>query len=195
MGAELQQKTQALIGALEQAEELLAYAATRGIPIPDSTIQTIIKSKALPDKNLFKEDYDGQAAFWKARQDLAKAVAPVSPESLKQSTEAFPDRRLWSRFKARILHRPVPSVTRAALTVRKMYCWALTTLILLIIFQVYTVIGSSLVSDIQQYLSKVNANRVEQAKITKAKGEQAADNQELQDLEAEEAQLEVAPQN
>ena len=191
MISDSQDKPALLIESLDQAEQLLAYAASKGLSIPDQTAQTIIKSKALPGKDLLKGDYDAQATFWKAREELARAVAPVSPESLRQSADQFPDRALWSRLKAWILRRPVSTVTRAKLTVRKMYCSTLVTLALLLIFQIYTVIGSSLVGEIQQFLKMVDDNGAKQAAIRKEKGDQAADSPELQALEAEAARFDT----
>ncbi len=185
MAAEHQDK-QLLVNSLDEAEQLLAYAASRGLSIPDATAQAIVKSKALPEKDLVNEDsFTPQAEFWKARQELAMAVAPVSPESLRQSAEQFPDRALCSRLKAWVLRRPVPMVTRAKLTVRRMYCWTLLTLLALVVIQIYTVIGSSLVGEIQQFLNMVEENSKKQGAIRMEKGDQAADSKELQALEAE----------
>jgi hypothetical protein len=174
-----------LFESLDQAESLLAYAASKGLSIPDQTAQTIVKSKDLLGKNLFTGDYESQTDFWKAREELAKAVAPVSPESLRQSAEQFPDKALWSRVKAWAFRRPVPTVTRAKLTVRKMYCTTVLTLATLLFVQIYTVIGAGLVSDIQQFLKMVDENSVKQAAIRNEKGDKAADSPALQTLEAE----------
>ena len=180
-----------LFESLEQAELLLAYAASNGLTIPDQTAQTIIKSKDLLGKNLFTGEYESQTAFWKAREELAKAVAPVSPQSLRQSAEQFPDKALCSRVKGWIFRRPLPSVTRAKLTVRKMYCWTLFTLIALIFIQIYTGIGSSLVNDIQQYLKMVDENSVKQEIVRKSASDHAADSLELQGLEADAERFET----
>jgi hypothetical protein len=85
--------TSTLKEALLDAERLLAHASEYGIEIDQKYIRAIINAKKNNQKNEWAEQ--DEIDFWVAFQVLAKAVEPVSIDSLRASSVMDTEKRSW----------------------------------------------------------------------------------------------------
>ncbi|MBN1252152.1 MAG: hypothetical protein JXR51_03045 [Bacteroidales bacterium] len=138
------QKTKSTImlkNAVIDAERLLAYAAEFGIKVSEKHIKSIVESKNREQTNNWteKEEID----FWIAFQTLSKIVQPVSVDSIRASSEPLEKAKgFWSIFKSKksIIKRSVRWYT----------IFALISMLIMIALQVYSIIGTSLLTKITQ---------------------------------------------
>lgn len=170
--------------AIGDAELLLAYAASYGITLLPELVKTIVSSKQLLSVDLANPStFDQQAAFWDARNQLGKAVHPVTTTSLKASAQSqFVSYRglLGSVFRSFRTKQPISPAERSALLFRML---AFIALFSLLTVQVYWVVGSRVISETAQIVKQVkkNANALEALN---------ADDRKAQTLEAEKMVLE-----
>lgn len=171
--------------AIGDAELLLAYAASYGITLLPELVKTIVSSKQLLSVDLANPStFDQQAAFWDARNQLGKAVHPVTTTSLKASAQTgqFVAYRglLGSVFRLFRTNQPISPAERSALLFRML---AFIALFSLLTVQVYWVVGSRVISETAQIVKQVkeNANALEALN---------ADDRKAQTLEAEKMVLE-----
>jgi hypothetical protein len=117
--------------AVEDAQYLVAYAASkcRG-KIDDKTVKTLVNAKRLVDDKRQGASADFEAEFWLAYQDIWELVRPVTAESIK-ATERQSRR-----------------------TVTGYIIFAFSFLILLLILQIYWVIGNQLNTQLDDLLQK-----------------------------------------
>jgi hypothetical protein len=114
--------------ALADADLMLSYAAQRGISLDKNIVEKLVAAiTAEPRSNLTDQQ---ELDFWLAHTALSKAILPVDSESLKASTK--------------------DGKPSAADTAAKRYRWhTIVTLVLLLMFQIYWLIGATVVSDIE----------------------------------------------
>lgn len=147
-------------GAIGDAELLLSYAASHGITLPPELLKTIISSKQLLSVDLANPStFDQQAAFWDARNQLGKAVNPVTTTSLKASLQSGPlvsYRGLLGvishSFRSK---QPISPAERSVLWFRIL---AFVALFSLLTVQVYWVVGSRVISETAQIVKQVREN-------------------------------------
>lgn len=171
--------------AIGDAELLLAYAASHGITLPPELVKTIVSSKQLLSVDLANPStFDQQAAFWDARNQLGKAVHPVTTTSLKASAQTGPfvsyRSLLGFVFRSFRTKQPISPAERSVLWFRVL---AFVALFSLLTVQVYWVVGSRVISETAQIVKQVkeNANALEALN---------ADDRKAQTLEAEKMVLE-----
>ena len=122
------------------AEILVAYVVRSGINFDRALIDQIIAAKAkITDGSLSAVE---ECAFYQAVNTLTAKLAPVSAQTLRACSEEFGVIRkpFWRR-------EPV-KYSYARLSVRRHRVWALVALALLLITQIYWLIGNNLVSGI-----------------------------------------------
>lgn len=125
---------------LKDAELLLAYVVRTGLAIDQPLVDTIIDARGkIAGGTLTPAE---ESAFYLAVNTLAAKLSPVSAESLRACSPEFgvTKKSLWTR-------EPY-QWSKARLTVRNQRRWALFALGLLLVTQIYWLIGSSLVSHI-----------------------------------------------
>jgi hypothetical protein len=125
---------------LKDAELLVAYVVRSGITIDHALIDKIIEAKAkLAAGSLTAAE---ESAFYEAVNTLAAKLAPVSAETLRACSDEFgvPKKSFWTRQEIKC--------SEARLSVRMQRLWALGALALLLIAQIYWLIGSNLISKI-----------------------------------------------
>jgi hypothetical protein len=128
--------------ALDQTFQMLRYASQKGIVLNDGDIASIIAAnKSLRENNVTGEV---EAAFWRASSSIAKSIAPVTLDSLDAN------RRSGNQSAA----------SRAA---RRFRVRTTITLVALLVFQVYWLIGATLIGDlttIQTRMSKLKEEEI-----------------------------------
>lgn len=171
--------------AIVDAELLLAYAASHGITLPPELVKTIISSKQLLSADLANPStFDQQAAFWDVRNQLGKAVHPVTTTSLKASAQTdplvsyrSPLRFVFSSTRTKQLISPAE---RSVLYFRIL---AFIALFSLLTVQIYWVVGSRVISETAHIVKQVNENN---AALRALK----VDDPKAQDIEANKMVLE-----
>lgn len=131
--------TSTLKEALFDAERLLAHASEHGIVIDTKFIKAIINAKKNNQKNEWTEQ--DEIDFWVAFQVLAKAVEPVSIDSLRAASVTDAEKlnwwaKLWGLKKKSLVERSVSFYRR----------FALFAMIGMLILQIYALIGTALMS-------------------------------------------------
>ncbi|CAK8720823.1 hypothetical protein GMJAKD_10115 [Candidatus Electrothrix aarhusensis] len=129
---------------VEDAQLLLAYAAEKGLEMDPSLIEEIIRSRYHLQNNSF--DQEKEARFWEAFNALSQKVLPVCIESLKatrvQSKAAWRFRPLGFLFRT--------DRSEAARTVLVYQRWTLFALTLLLIVQIYWLVGSVIITQVNE---------------------------------------------
>lgn len=171
--------------AIAEADLLLAYAAENGIELDDGVLATIVGARQLPDVAADATAVAATTKFWEAYGSLARAVQPVSSDSI----EATMSRQGRRGFAGRLLDRLFgPKLT--TLAERSIYRFSLASfvvLVLLLAVQMYWVIGNRLEAQAAQLVA--DAERVGERLATLNKAQLADDDRELLKLEAAGEQL------
>jgi hypothetical protein len=119
----------ALKQAIEDTLQFISYAAHRGIPLENDELRKVIEAYRAGDAVTAEQEQN----FWSAATAISKAVAPVTIESLQASAE---------RFSAN-----PGSAARAARSYR---IRTGATLVTLLLFQIYWLIGATVTSDLNE---------------------------------------------
>lgn len=125
--------------ALLDAERLLAHASEYGIEIDEMYIRAIVNAKKNNQSNEWSEQ--DEIDFWVAFQVLAKAVEPVSIDSLRaasvhEDTKIGWWSKLWGSKKKSMVEKSVSFYRR----------FALIAMIGMLVLQIYALIGTTLMS-------------------------------------------------
>lgn len=148
--------------AVADAQLLIAHAASRGIELAPELVRSIVAAKELLLLDLADPaTYERQSAFWEARNQLSKAVQPVTIASLKASTQTGPMVLYRSLFRAFFRSartgQPISPAERSVLWFRFLASLALFSLLTV---QVYWVVGSRVVGETAEILNQVKANQL-----------------------------------
>jgi len=162
-----QSSSPALAKAIEEAEILLTYAAQHGIVPGEKTLQILLRSKRLErSKNWSVDD---ETRFWLAFDELVEIVHPVTPETLASSLpptetseaqeERMTARARWSHgwrkfFKPLGFGKYNPPISQARESVQRYTKFAFFSLVALLIVQIYWVVGSHVVLDVNSLFQK-----------------------------------------
>jgi len=153
--------------AVDDAQFLVAYAAGKcKNDIDETTLTTLINAKRSIDE---KQPIDAktEAEFWLAYQKIWKLVRPVTAESVKANLSVEP--RFVSNILANI--QPVPkwvdknipglfhwaktrTTSRARRTVNRFIFFTVLVLIVVLVLQIYWVIGNQLTAQLAELLKK-----------------------------------------
>ena len=133
--------------AVADAFLLIAHAARQGVDVTPEILSEIVKARASEESGSWTEA--GEAAFWAAVARLAKLVRPVTVESLR-AAQLRPQRV----GAARLLNYFLPGLSFARSAVFRYGALAVLALILLLSVQIYWVIGSRIVKEIDTTVGK-----------------------------------------
>lgn len=125
---------------LEDAELLIAYVVRSGVAIDQQLVDKIVDAKAkVAGGTLTTSD---ESALYQAVNTLAAKLAPVSAETLRACLDesVISKKTFWRR-------EPF-TCSQARWSVRTQRRWALFALALLLVAQIYWLIGSNLISRI-----------------------------------------------
>ncbi|MDQ6961035.1 MAG: hypothetical protein Q9M28_00695 [Mariprofundaceae bacterium] len=142
---------------VDDAQLLLAYASENGLSVGHQ-----ISSDILASRYHFYEgtvDQEVEIQFWKAYDQLAQVIQPVSIESLK-ATKLHPKNHKPSFF-ARLTGNA--HLSQAQHTIRKYQLLTLVVLLVLIMVQVYWLINTKIVTAISYDLPKQSSAIKEKA--------------------------------
>ena len=171
--------------AVDDAQFLVAYAAGKcKNDIDQETLTTLIDAKRYVDENE-SVDPNYEAKFWFAYQKIWKLVKPVTAESVKANLPIEP--RFISKIFLNI--QPVPkwvdknipalfewaktrTTSKARRTVDRFIFFTVLVLVVVLILQIYWVIGNQLTAQLAELLKKetelsqeINKNREEYSSI------------------------------
>lgn len=122
------------------AEILIAYVVRSGINVDQALIDNIVEAKAkiLNDTLTAAEE----STFYQVVNTLAAKLAPVSAETLRACSDEFgvTKKSFWRREPVKCSH--------AKIAVRKQRLWAFVAFALLLVAQIYWLMGSNLISRI-----------------------------------------------
>ncbi len=162
--------------ALANAQLMLEYCAERGMTLPEAHVETIVTC-GMQMKN--DQDLGSlETKFWMVYANLARLIQPVSVESLKSV-------RLNDFHAKNRLQRLLGAKSIAHESVNAYRMLGMFVLIVMLLIQIYWVIGAKLVSDISTVIpAELEALRKEKAAKEEALGEKAVFSIEIDDLEA-----------
>ena len=130
--------------ALANAEMILSFAAEAGIDVQPEIIRNIVQAKHMEASKTWT--IDGETNFWIAYKTVAYLIKPVSIDSIKASEEAkikvpnWFQRFLRKKYKRSIVHHAVLRYSSLAIFI----------MILLLLLQIYSLIGSLLLDSIEK---------------------------------------------
>jgi hypothetical protein len=150
---------------IRNAQLLLSYASEAGINVEPEVIRNVVEAKNACESDTPPADPVGlETKFWQATEKLAKSVSPVTVASLRASYDIQDDFSYLGLLRARILRSP-RKISQAKLTVRHYRFWTLITLIILLIVQVYWVVGSSVTTEVASTIDQQKKAQAEKAKL------------------------------
>ena len=171
--------------AIDEADLLLAYAAENGIELDDGVVATVVGARQLPAVAADAATVAATTQFWEAYGSLARAVQPVTSDSIEATMGRQGRRGIGGRLLDRLFG---PKLT--TLAERSIYRFSLASfvvLVLLLAVQMYWVIGNRLEAQAAQLVAE--AERVDERLATLNKAQLADDDRELLKLEAAGEQL------
>ncbi len=125
---------------IEEAQLLLAYAVQQGIELEEALVTTLVKARNEIDQGNLRPEREIE--FWMAFDNLARLVQPVSVASLK-ATRAYNARR----NKEGVISTQSPKADR---TIRVYQKWSVVILVLVLVVQIYWLIGSVIITAVTQ---------------------------------------------
>lgn len=135
--------TQNLKEAILSSELLLVYASEHGLDIEKEQVRIIINAKEAYEKEEWNKDVEVE--FWLVYKNLSKLIQPVSIDSLRASQETeikqpnFIQKILKQKRRTTIAHKSVRFYT----------LFAIISMILLLIIQIYFSIGTIRINSIE----------------------------------------------
>lgn len=141
--------------AVAAAYTLQAYAAEQGLEIDPDAVKSILEARrAQADGTLSAEL---EVAFWSAFRSVAKAVEPVTVDSIRAVDPLHGERKGRWIFG---LGEKVP-VSRAQLAARRYRLWIVGILLATLVFQIFWLLGANTVNHIRELekaIAAVNIN-------------------------------------
>lgn len=134
----------ALAQALSDAELLLVHATREGLDVPQPAIDTVVRTRTLVDAQ--GPNNAEEAEFWSAFGALSRLAAPVSVQSLRATMDAP---GASGDVKPSLARRAVMSYT--AMT--------MSTLVFLLLIQIYWLFGVTVAEDIKDLREAASANK------------------------------------
>jgi hypothetical protein len=160
--------------AMLEADLLLAYACSHALALDQTVVADIVQSRQLLNADpADPATYPQQIAFWRARNALAATVRPISATSLKQSTFQKQDTTFGARWQAKLFGRPAPMVTGVEMAIRKTQLRLILPIALLLVLQIFTLIGATVVRELHPSLKQMSGMLAEQEKLAHAEETEA----------------------
>ena len=132
---------------IHEMEQLIAYASSNSIALDKQHLEAVVEAQRA-GKSITSAQ---EVAFWTSASSISKAASPVTIESLDASS--------WK-------HRESAS----ALAARKYRIRTLVTLVALLIFQVYWLVGATVTSDLQQVRGRLEKLQTENQTLSVERG-------------------------
>jgi hypothetical protein len=129
-----------LTAAIADSARMIAYASKRGVSLDPKEVEAILTAQRLGAKITEAQE----AVFWTSTSSIAKAISPVTIESLEATSS--------------------PAAGRSSLAeqaARKYRIRTIVTLIALLIFQIYWLVGATIVSDLKDIRSRLEKLQME----------------------------------
>jgi hypothetical protein len=132
-----------LSNAVENSELILNYATESGLEIREDWVETIIAAKRCDDKKIW--DTATEIKFWMAYKGMSKLIQPVSVDSLRATKmRKVTKPNLWQKlFKIKV------KASFSKHSVQQYLTWATVWIIVMLIVQVFTLKGTTLLNTIQ----------------------------------------------
>jgi hypothetical protein len=121
---------------VQEAQLLLAYAAQQGLEIDESLVSVIVNARYQLEHGDWNAEHE--IKFWMAFDTIAKLVHPVSLASLKAT-------RIHGKHQTK-KGKTIPPISAAERTVSIYQKWTLLVLAVLLIAQIYWLIGSVIIT-------------------------------------------------
>jgi hypothetical protein len=175
-----------LAGAIGEARLLLAYAAENGIALDPALVATIVGAQLSVDP-ASADDVDAQARFWLAFAAIARAVHPVSADSIAATMTRHERRGFAAGLLDRLLgNKPTSHAERS---IYRFSLLSFVVLVCLLVTQMYWVIGARLEAQSGQLIGQAEALSGQMLNLRKAR--LADDAPEALQLEAAGEQLDL----
>lgn len=139
---------------VEEAQLLLAYAVQNGLEVETAVIESLVRAKHQLDIDNWSVEMETE--FWSAFNTIAKIVAPVSVASLNATHKIENDemvveqRKGIAGFFSNLMNKSsqYSSDTAATITVNSYKRGSIFILVILLLVQIYWLIGTKVTSDI-----------------------------------------------
>lgn len=155
--------------AILEADLLLAYAASHALTLKEETVNQLVQSKQLLHADpCDPQTFDQQFKFWTARNELAAAVRPISATSLRQSTFKTSNNSLRAKIWARLSGQGEKFTTGVERAISKMQFQMLFPILLLLVIQVYTMIGARAGTEATALLKELTSQVAKKNDLPKA---------------------------
>ncbi len=151
-----------LSNAIRESELLLAYASARSIKLDDATVKILIQAKQLLEEEaMTPERAERETTFWAARSELAAAVRPISAESLQQCTVPKEYKSWLPEWLRKLIGRKQEMATGVEIFIAKIQFRVFFPITLLLLVQMYSLAGTSLVGDLIPRMEKMQTLQME----------------------------------
>ena len=135
--------------AIEDAENLIAYAARAGKPIDKSVFNTLVTARTKWDEDDWSNEF--ALEFWEAFGHLNELVKPATADSIR----AICLEPKHSGFRGFLQNQYGRSEATRAIT--RYTVWTLFVLAIVLVFQIYWVIGNSLSIKLTELIEAENS--------------------------------------
>ncbi len=135
--------------AVENANLMLAHASEKGLKIDAELVAKIVKAKYIQSNGEWNAT--NEAEFWQAFRDISQTIHPVTIDSILAANQELEERNWWSRMMG---IRRGKTLTRRAVSgyVR----WSLLALAAMLIIQIYSLIGTTILNNIRDSNARIN---------------------------------------
>lgn len=130
------------------AKLMLVHASEQGIDISEELTQKIVKAKYLQANNKWTEQ--DEAEFWHTFKEISKTIQPVTIDSILAANDKTTKPTLTSRIFGK---REGMTLTRKA--VRRYTRYAVLSLAIMLIVQIYALIGTTVVNNINDQEAQI----------------------------------------
>lgn len=133
--------------AVKNANLMLVHASEQGLKIEQDLIEHVIKAKYLESRDKWTEG--DEVDFWRTFRDISQAIQPVTIESILAANTLLKPSEWQSKF----LGKKSRTLTRKA--VHRYVRGALFSLGLMLVIQVYSLIGTTVLHNIENSDAKI----------------------------------------
>ncbi len=140
--------TQDLSQAVQNAHLMLAHASEKGLNLDTALIEKIVKARYLEEQGAWNEKEE--ASFWQSFRDLSQKIQPVTIDSIRAANHALRPQGWFNRL---LGSRKPKTLTRRA--VSGYVSWSLVSLAVMLIVQIYSLIGTTILNNIRDSDDKI----------------------------------------
>jgi len=170
--------------AIDEADLLLAYAAENGIELDEGVVTSVVAARQLPEVAMDAAAVAATRCFWEAYGRLARAVLPVTSDSIEATMVRQGRRGVTAGLLDRLFGGKL--TTHAERSIYRFSLASFAVLVMLLAVQMYWVIGNRLETQAGQLVKE--AEQVEERLANAGKAGQA-ENGEVLKLRTDREQL------